>query len=166
VQVGVTSTEDGAEKTFTITELAEAFEITPRAIRFYEDKDLLRPERQGLQRVYTRRDRARLGLILRGKRLGFSLAEIREMLDLYYLGDGGVEQVKVTLKRSRERIAALEQQRRDIEEALSELQDSCTVMTEYLAAKGRDNRLTLNEFLRQPDRQCETARIVSRRNQG
>ena len=74
--------------TFTITDLAGEFKITPRTIRFYEDKHLLQPSRQGLSRVYSRRDRARLQLILRGKRLGFSLAEIKEMLDLYDLGDG------------------------------------------------------------------------------
>ena len=107
--------------TFTITDLATEFNLTARAIRFYEDKKLLRPTRQGLNRVYLRRDRARLMLILRGKRLGFALAEIREMLDLYDLGDGQVEQLRATLKRSRERLAVLEEQRRDINEAIREL---------------------------------------------
>ncbi|MCW5729400.1 MAG: MerR family DNA-binding transcriptional regulator [Alphaproteobacteria bacterium] len=123
-------------ETFTITQLAEEFRITPRAIRFYEDKDLLRPERHGLNRVYSRRDRARLKLILRGKRLGFSLAEIREMLDLYYHGDGQVEQMRVTLKASRRRLEQLEDQRREIEEAIAELKDGIRQLERILAEKG------------------------------
>ena len=114
-----------SQETYTITELAEAFAITPRTIRFYEDKDLLQPRRNGLNRIYSRRDRARLKLILRGKRLGFSLADIKEMLDLYDLGDGQIEQIKVTLRKSRDRLAALQAQRRDIEEAIGELQEVC-----------------------------------------
>ena len=126
------------DETFTITELAEAFGITPRTIRFYEDKDLLHPRRQGLNRVYSRRDRARLQLILRGKRLGFSLADIKEMLDLYDLGDGQVGQLRYTLRKSRERVAALERQRRDIEEALAELNEGCRAIETMLRAKGVD----------------------------
>jgi DNA-binding transcriptional MerR regulator len=118
--------------TFTITDLAGEFNVTPRAIRFYEDKKLLRPVRQGLNRVYSRRDRARLMLILRGKRLGFSLSEIREMLDLYDLGDGQVEQLRMTLKRSRERLTVLESQRRDINEAIRGLKADIDCMAEYL----------------------------------
>lgn len=122
--------------TFTITDLAGEFKITPRTIRFYEDKNLLQPSRQGLSRVYSRRDRARLQLILRGKRLGFSLAEIKEMLDLYDLGDGQIEQLRVTLKRSRQRLAELELQRRDINEAIRELKDGIDALERGLAAKG------------------------------
>jgi len=123
-------------ETFTITQLAEEFRITPRAIRFYEDKQLLRPERQGLSRVYSRRDRARLRLILRGKRLGFSLAEIREMLDLYDLGDGQVEQLRVTLKAAQRRLDHLESQRRDLNEAIRELRDSIDAIEQVLREKG------------------------------
>ena len=122
--------------TFTITDLAGEFKITPRTIRFYEDKNLLQPSRQGLSRVYSRRDRARLQLILRGKRLGFSLAEIKEMLDLYDLGDGQIEQLRVTLKRSRQRLAELVLQRRDINEAIRELKDGIDALERGLAAKG------------------------------
>ena len=104
-------------ESFTITDLASEFAITPRTLRFYEDKGLLRPVRQGNARIYGRRDRARLRLILRGKRLGFSLAEIQEMLDLYDVGDGQVTQLRTLLTKSRERLAAMRDQRRDIDEA-------------------------------------------------
>jgi DNA-binding transcriptional MerR regulator len=122
--------------------------VTARAIRFYEDKGLLHPSRQGMMRVYTKRDRARLQLILRGKRLGFSLAEIREMIDLYDLGDGQLEQLRLTLKRSRDRLGALEQQRRDIEAAVLELKHDIRTMEEFLKARERDRQpVTLKEFV-------------------
>lgn len=111
-----------AAETYTITELAEEFEVTTRAIRFYEDKGLIQPRRNGLSRIYGRRDRTRLKLILRGKRLGFSLADIREMLDLHDVGDGR-EQLKVTLQKVAERLKVLEAQRRDIDEAIAELDE-------------------------------------------
>lgn len=125
-----------APELYSITALAEEFSITPRAIRFYEDKGMLHPQRVGLNRIYSRRDRARLKLILRGKRLGFSLSDIREMLDLYDLGDGQVEQMRVTLRKSRERLAALERQRRDLEEAITELKDVCRNIESALRQKG------------------------------
>lgn len=121
---------------YSITALAEEFSVTPRAIRFYEDKGLLQPQRVGLNRIYSRRDRARLKLILRGKRLGFSLTDIREMLDLYDLGDGQVEQLRVTLRKSRERLAALERQRRDLDEAIAELRGACRHIEATLREKG------------------------------
>lgn len=137
-----------SEKTFTITDLAHEFKVTPRAIRFYEDKGLLHPGRQGMMRVYNRRDRARLLLILRGKRLGFSLAEIREMIDLYDVGDGRIEQMKLTLKRSQERLAALEQQRRDIEAAVSELKHDIRVIDDFLKVKERNREApSFKEFV-------------------
>lgn len=123
-------------ETFTITQLAEEFRITSRAIRFYEDKQLLHPRRQGLSRIYSRRDRGRLRLILRGKRLGFSLIEIREMLDLYDLGDGQVEQLRVTLKAAHRRMEQLQAQQRDLNEAIKELQDVVGVIEHTLAEKG------------------------------
>ena len=108
---------------FTIGELSASFALSPRAIRFYEDQGLLAPERAGTQRVYTRRDRARLQLILRGKRLGFSLADIREFLDLYDAEGGNRRQMALTLERTSRRIADLEQQLADITLTLSELRD-------------------------------------------
>lgn len=106
---------------FTIGDLAREFDITLRALRFYEDKGLLNPRRQGLQRLYSRRDRARLKLILMGKRVGFSLSEIREMLDLYDLKDGQVTQLRVATEKFGAQIALLEEQRREIDQALTEL---------------------------------------------
>ena len=128
---------DPAEtETFSISELAEEYGVTPRAIRFYEEKGLMSPARNGQDRIYSRRDRVRLHLILRGKRLGFSLSDVAEMINSYDLDDGQVEQLKVTLKKSRERMAALEQQRADIDEALEELTETCETLNSFLNDKG------------------------------
>jgi DNA-binding transcriptional MerR regulator len=109
------------ERTFTIRQLCVEFSCTPRALRFYEDKGLLSPARQGLNRVYSYRDRARLQLILRGKSVGLALAEIREILEAYDKGDGLVKQNALALKKFRARMVALEQQREDIDHALEVL---------------------------------------------
>ena len=106
---------------FSVNQLAEELGVTPRAIRFYEAKGLLAPRRAGTTRVFDRRDRARLMLVLRGKRLGFSLAEIREFLDLYDADRSQNSQLSLLLARTRDRIAELEQQRRDLEQTLGEL---------------------------------------------
>ena len=108
---------------FSVNQLAEALGVTPRAIRFYEVKGLIHPRRAGTTRVFDRRDRARLLLVLRGKRLGFSLAEIREFLDLYDTDRTQVSQATMLLGRVRARIEELEQQRRDLEQTLRELHD-------------------------------------------
>jgi DNA-binding transcriptional MerR regulator len=121
------------ERTFTIRQLCLEFKCTPRALRFYEDKGLLNPARQGLNRIYSHKDRARLQLILRGKRVGLSLAEIREILQLYSRGDGGAAQNAKALRKFRERIIAFEQQRADIEEHLTELRDACAKLEAFLA---------------------------------
>lgn len=120
-------------ETYTITDLANEFEITARTLRFYEDKGLIEPLREGTARIYRPRERARLKLILRGKRLGFSLAEIREFLGLYNLGDGQVTQMQAMLKRSRQRIAALESQRGEIDEVIGELSNACGQIEKFLA---------------------------------
>ncbi|MBT3534136.1 MAG: MerR family DNA-binding transcriptional regulator [Rhodospirillaceae bacterium] len=124
--------EPTAELTYTISELASEFGVTARAIRFYEDKNLLQPRRNGTARIYERRDRGRLELILRGKRLGFSLSDISEMLDLYDPHGEGREQLKVTLAKSRQRLAALEQQRRDIDDVIEELRENCSQISARL----------------------------------
>ena len=107
----------------TITELAADLGVTPRAIRFYEKKGLLAPQRVGRTRAYTRRDRTRLILILRGKRLGFSLREIKEWIDLYDADPDHIEQFTLLARKLGDRIGALERQRHDIEATLKELRE-------------------------------------------
>jgi DNA-binding transcriptional MerR regulator len=111
---------------YAIGELCEAFGVTPRALRFYEDERLIAPERRGTSRFYSDRDRARLSWILRGKRVGFSLNEIRELLDLYDLGDHRQTQRRVTIERCGQRIEALRRQRDDIDATISELESFVT----------------------------------------
>jgi len=106
---------------FSISELAKEFDVTTRAIRFYEDEKLLMPGRVGRQRIYSARDRVRLKLILRGKRLGFSLSEVREIIDMYDLDSGEAGQLRYFLERISQRRKTLEQQRHDIELTLQEL---------------------------------------------
>lgn len=123
-------------ESFTITDLALAFNVTPRAIRFYEDQGLISPQRQGQNRIYSRRDRARLAWILRGKRVGFSLAEVREMLDLYDAGDGRTKQRLLTIERCRERIDALAEQRADIDDMIDELQRFVATLQDMVPPAG------------------------------
>jgi DNA-binding transcriptional MerR regulator len=122
---------------FSIADLSDEFGVTARALRFYEDEGLIAPERRGTQRIYGHRDRARLAWILRGKRVGFSLSAIREMIDLYDLGDGRRHQRSVALDRCRERIGLLEAQRRDIDAAVAELEEFIAVLE---AGEAEDNR--------------------------
>lgn len=111
---------------FTISDLSAEFGVTARALRFYEDEGLIAPQRIGMTRVYSRRDRGRLAWILRGKRVGFSLSEIREMIDLYDADPDHSEQRRVTTERCQERIANLQGQREDIDAAIAELESFIT----------------------------------------
>ena len=107
----------------TIREMCDAFDVTPRTLRFYEAKELIFPMRDGQKRLYTRRDRGRLKLILRGKRFGFSLEEMRQLLDLYDRGDAQEEQLRRTYEVARERLAQMERQREELDEAIAELKE-------------------------------------------
>lgn len=126
------------ERFFTVPELADDLGITPRTIRFYEQKGLLHPQRAGTTRVYTRQDRAKLLLILRGKRLGFSLKEIADYLDLYGADPTQAEQIKMLLGRVRERISDLEEQRQALDVTLDELRDIEQQSVDALEEKGID----------------------------
>lgn len=113
---------------FTITDLAKEFELTTRAIRFYEVQGLLSPSRDGRNRIYSKRDRIRLKLVLRGKRLGFSLGEIKELFDLYDSAQGEKAQLRQYLKILSQKRALLEEKKKDIEAVLSEIdmfEDQC-----------------------------------------
>lgn len=103
--------------------MCDTFDVTPRTLRFYEAKELLFPIRQGQKRLFTKRDRARLKLILRGKRFGFSLEEIRQLLDLYHMGDQQQTQIARTYDIARARLADMEAQRDELNEAIDDLKD-------------------------------------------
>src|SRR5712692_8672837 len=120
---------------FTIRDLTKEFGVSARTLRFYEEKRLLDPRRNGEQRLYSRRDRARLRYVLLGKSVGFSLEEVREMLDLYDLGDGQRTQLQVTLAKFQERIVRLERQRADIDRAIAELSRASLAVETMLAAR-------------------------------
>lgn len=122
-------------RTYSIRDLGKELGVTARTLRHYEAEGLISPERRGQTRVYTARDRARLSLVLRGRRVGFSLAEIREMLDLYDFGDGGFSQLAYARDKFSERLALLERQKADIEESLAELRLGLTMIENKLAER-------------------------------
>ncbi|MBW7861254.1 MAG: MerR family DNA-binding transcriptional regulator [Rhodocyclaceae bacterium] len=139
------------EQTFTITELAREFDITPRAIRFYEDQGLLTPSRSGRARVYSKADRTRLKLTLRGKRLGLSLAEVKELIDMYGGVRNSAPQLESFLKVLAVRRATLEQQREDIEAVLGEiamLEKQCHDLLGHDAAGAAEAKAELRKRIR------------------
>jgi DNA-binding transcriptional MerR regulator len=128
-------------RTFTIAELAEEFDVTPRAIRFYEDMGLLEPGRAGRNRVYTQRDRTRLKLTLRGKRLGLSLQEIKQLVDMYDSPADTAPQLNAFLGVLAEHRRQLEQQRGDIEITLAEIEQHEARCHELLGAARKRTRI-------------------------
>ncbi len=126
------------QRIYSIAELSREFAITPRTIRFYEDEGLIKPRRQGTMRLYTAGDRTRLSWILRGKRLGFSLAEIRELLDLYQVDRTGIQQLRELLRRSQLHIADLERKRADLDQHIGEFRDVEAQVSAELKQRGVD----------------------------
>jgi len=118
----------------TIRQMCAAFDVTPRTLRFYEAKELIFPRREGQKRLYDRRDRGRLKLILRGKRFGFSLEEMRQLLDLYDRGDAQEEQLRRTYEVARERLQQMERQRDELNEAIEELKGQLEWGAEVIAS--------------------------------
>ncbi|MBS9717096.1 MerR family DNA-binding transcriptional regulator [Pseudohalocynthiibacter aestuariivivens] len=118
----------------TIRQMCEAFDVTPRTLRFYEAKELLSPIRQGQKRLYTKRDRARLKLILRGKRFGFSLEEIRQLLDLYSMEDQNLMQLRSVYQAAQDRLNDMIGQRTELDEAIHDLQDQLKWGEQVLAS--------------------------------
>jgi DNA-binding transcriptional MerR regulator len=131
-QSGVGQDTHAERRLYSIGDLAAETGVTHRALRIYEEQGLLAPQRIGNQRIYSHRDRARLILVLRGKRLGFSLADIREMLELYDVDPAHLEQLRVTLTKASARIADLEQQQVAIAETLAELRDGARAVREMI----------------------------------
>lgn len=133
-----TSTQISAadSRTYTISELAREFNLTPRALRFYEDKDMLHPARDGMTRVYRNRDKARLKIIVRLKRLGLPLADIREILDLYAVDKTERAQLQMGLVKFKNQIVELTTQREDIDSALAELKKGIIWIEEKLETYG------------------------------
>lgn len=129
-----------AERTWTITELAHEYGVTLRTIRFYEEQGLLSPERRGTQRIFHAGDHVRLGLVLRGKRLGFPLDEIKTIIGMYDAEPGEAGQLRYLLDQIEARRAELEQRRRDIDETLAELNDLDRRCRADLDRLGRDRR--------------------------
>ncbi|QYK42890.1 MAG: MerR family DNA-binding transcriptional regulator [Paracoccaceae bacterium] len=121
----------------TIRQMCDAFAVTPRTLRFYEQKELLFPQRDGSRRLYSRRDRGRLKLILRGKRFGFSLEDIRQLLDIYDR-DGGEAQLARTYDLAQARLAEMQAQRVELDEAIAELTEQIAKGAEMLAAFRRE----------------------------
>ncbi|MFU0503980.1 MerR family transcriptional regulator [Pseudaminobacter sp. NGMCC 1.201702] len=118
-----------------IGEIASQYGVTLRTLRFYEDKGLLHPLRDGNTRLYTHRDEARLKLILLGRKVGFSLRDVKQMLDLYDPKGSNAKQLRVTLEKSEKQLARLNKQRQDIEEAIRELTDSMADVRARLAER-------------------------------
>ncbi len=123
------------DSTFTVTQLCKEFGVTPRALRFYESKGLLHPGRESTRRRFDQRDRARLALILRGKRFGFSLAEIGELLDLYDTDNSQVSQLTRTLEVAGRRLEMMRMQRDELTVAIEELQTQMDIVSGLLDEK-------------------------------
>jgi len=125
------------EEFMTIRQMCAVFGVTPRTLRFYEAKELLFPQRDGQHRLFTRRDQARLKLILRGKRFGFSLEQIRQLLEMYDRDDSELKQLRKTYDIAQERLADMERQRAELADAISELKQDLAWADDVLSQADR-----------------------------
>jgi DNA-binding transcriptional MerR regulator len=123
------------DRTYSISDLCQEFDVTPRTLRFYEQKGLLSPARRGWTRLFSYKDRARLQLILRGKRIGLSLEEIKDLLDLYHLRDGHIRQLQFAAEKLTERLEDLKQQRQELDQTISDLERTCAIVQGMLKEK-------------------------------
>ena len=126
---------DGQEEYTRIGDMAKTFGVTLRTLRFYEDKGLISPKRDGSTRLYTRRDKARLKLILLGRKVGFSLRDVKQMIDLYDPNGSNTKQLRLTMEKSERQLTRLQKQRVAIDEAISELSDLMTAVRAQLAER-------------------------------
>lgn len=131
-------TTDTTTDTMSIRDMCITFDVTPRTLRFYESKELLFPIRDGQRRLFTKRDRARLKLILRGKRFGFSLEEIRQLLDLYHMDDSQVTQLSQTYEMAKRHLADMEAQKAELDEAITELKTQMEWGEKKLASAAKE----------------------------
>ncbi|MEM6825236.1 MAG: MerR family DNA-binding transcriptional regulator [Pseudomonadota bacterium] len=129
-----------SDEYLTIREMCDLYDVTPRTLRFYEAKELLFPQREGQKRLFTRSDQARLKLILRGKRFGFSLEEIRQLLNLYDRGDQQLTQFERTYEIGLERLSDMERRRDDLNEAISDLKDQLRWGADVIASMKASDR--------------------------
>lgn len=131
-------TADSADVRFSISDLAREFDITPRTLRHYEEEGLIHPERRGSTRLYTSTDRARVQWILRGRSVGFSLTDIRELLNLYAPGKARREQLLLTLTKCRAHVAHLQSQRAAIDSTITEIETFCDSVATKLQQMEKD----------------------------
>lgn len=141
-QIDQTPTNQNTQESFTISELSAKFNLTSRALRFYETKKLIEPQRIGSKRLYSKRDKARLELVVLGKNVGFSLDEIKEMLDLYAVRDGQEAQLKLTSVKFRQQIKKLVEQKAQIETAISELTLLCDQVDGVIGGQTKRPKIT------------------------
>ena len=127
--------ENSGDEFMRIGEMSKTFDVTLRTLRFYEDKGLLNPKREGTTRLYTRRDRTRLKLILLGRKVGFSLRDVKQIMDLYDPNGANIKQLKLTLEKSEKQLARLHKQRAVLDEAIGDLSSAMTTVRSLLARR-------------------------------
>ncbi len=127
-----------SDEHFTIRQMCDRFQVTPRTLRFYESKELIAPERDGQRRIYRKREVGRIKLILLGKKFGFSLEELRQLLDLYYLGDAQATQLEETFKVAQKHLADMKNRRDDLNEAIADLERRIDWGEKMIAAQKQD----------------------------